>query len=252
MSSSWKGSVFFSDRVFAYLGAVGVTNLHVHHAVQIALARGGSKLEMVDRAGSAEVGSAFVIPADTHHAIRAPCPWALLLYVDPESDVGASLQSLVGASGSLGWRTAAQGLPSVGLDDPRDLRRATERLLLAFEKAKPVGATSALHPAIRDALELLPSLVRAGSVRARDIARRVGMSESRLMHLFREQIGMPLRPYVRWLRLKVAAEQVRRGANLTEAAHAAGFTDSAHLSNVFHATFGLTPSEIARGTDWVE
>ena len=101
-------------------------------------------------------------------------------------------------------------------------------------------------------MRLLPMLVQNGDPRVQHVARQVGLSESRLMHLFREQIGIPLRPYARWLRLRLAADEVRRGANLTQAAHAAGFTDSSHLSNVFHDTFGLTPSEIARSVTWVE
>lgn len=33
-----------------------------------------------------------------------------------------------------------------------------------------------------------------------------------------------------------------RGAGLTEAAHRAGFADSAHLSRTFRAMFGVAPS----------
>ena len=33
-----------------------------------------------------------------------------------------------------------------------------------------------------------------------------------------------------------------RGSSLTEAAHEAGFADSAHLSRTFRATFGIAPS----------
>jgi AraC-like DNA-binding protein len=34
------------------------------------------------------------------------------------------------------------------------------------------------------------------------------------------------------------------GANLTEAAHSAGFSSSAHLSTSFRRMFGVSPSEI--------
>jgi AraC-like DNA-binding protein len=55
---------------------------------------------------------------------------------------------------------------------------------------------------------------------------------------------MPLRPYLRWLRLQQALSGIARGANLTEAAHAAGFSDSAHLSRSFRSTFGIAPSAL--------
>lgn len=57
---------------------------------------------------------------------------------------------------------------------------------------------------------------------------------------------MPFRRYVLWLRLRRAVREVAAGANLTEAAVSAGFSDSAHLSRVFRATFGLPPSALLR------
>jgi AraC family transcriptional regulator len=74
------------------------------------------------------------------------------------------------------------------------------------------------------------------------VAKAVRRSPSRLAHRFREATGLPLRRYVLWSRLRAAAEEAMRGASLTEAAHRAGFADSAHLSRTFRAMFGVTPS----------
>lgn len=38
--------------------------------------------------------------------------------------------------------------------------------------------------------------------------------------------------------------EVRDGRDLTSAAAASGFADSAHFSRVFRGMFGLTPSEV--------
>ena len=65
---------------------------------------------------------------------------------------------------------------------------------------------------------------------------------------------MPFRRYVLWMRLRLAAQEVSAGANLTRAAISAGFADSAHLSRVFRQTFGLPPSALLGmtvvGADW--
>jgi AraC-like DNA-binding protein len=61
------------------------------------------------------------------------------------------------------------------------------------------------------------------------------------MHLFRAGTGLPLRRYALLLRLRAALAVALRGATLTEAAHAAGFSDSAHLSRTFREHFGLPP-----------
>ncbi len=45
-----------------------------------------------------------------------------------------------------------------------------------------------------------------------------------------------------WARIKRAVRATQRGANATEAALDAGFSDSAHLSRTFRAMFGLPPS----------
>ncbi|WP_235214942.1 helix-turn-helix domain-containing protein [Rhodococcus opacus] len=100
------------------------------------------------------------------------------------------------------------------------------------------------------ALELLPALVASGPVHTRDVARRVGLSASRLTHLFGAQVGLPLRRYVLWLRLTLAVTEVAAGADLTAAAHGAGFSDSAHLSRTCREIFGLPPSVLSRNVHW--
>jgi len=72
-----------------------------------------------------------------------------------------------------------------------------------------------------------------------DAAAFVSLSPGRTRHLFVEQTGLPFRTYLLWLRLQRAVERFASGASLTEAAHAAGFADSAHLSRTFRRMFGI-------------
>ncbi|WP_405182572.1 helix-turn-helix domain-containing protein [Nocardia sp. NBC_01377] len=50
-----------------------------------------------------------------------------------------------------------------------------------------------------------------------------------------------LRRYILWLRLSRAIAHTAAGHNLTESAHAAGFSDSAHLTRTCRAAFGMPP-----------
>jgi methylphosphotriester-DNA--protein-cysteine methyltransferase len=43
-----------------------------------------------------------------------------------------------------------------------------------------------------------------------------------------KEVRIPLRPYLRWLKLERAASAIADGAMLSEAAYAAGFADAAH------------------------
>jgi AraC-like DNA-binding protein len=65
------------------------------------------------------------------------------------------------------------------------------------------------------------------------------------MHAFTESVGVPVRPYILWLRLQRAACDLKDGASVTSAAHRAGFSDAAHLTRTFRRMLGVTPSDLA-------
>jgi len=75
-----------------------------------------------------------------------------------------------------------------------------------------------------------------------DLAIELGLSYDRMSHLFTDAIGLPFRSYRLWRKVRRANLLLWSGKSLTEAAHSAGFTDSAHLSRTFQNTFGRPPS----------
>lgn len=101
------------------------------------------------------------------------------------------------------------------------------------------------HPSLRRAVEILPDLL-AGPVKITDVACAVSLSPDRLGRLFAREFGLSFPAYVRWLRLIRAFEVARAGASLTDAANAAGFTDSSHANRAFHEMFGLGPAVARR------
>jgi AraC-like DNA-binding protein len=100
-----------------------------------------------------------------------------------------------------------------------------------------------LDPRIREVLGRLKT-EEPDTVSVPELARGVGLSADRFMHLFKENMGLPVRKYLLWLKLQRAARAMKSGANLTRAAHEAGFSDSAHLSRTFKDMFGLSPSRV--------
>jgi transcriptional regulator GlxA family with amidase domain len=57
-------------------------------------------------------------------------------------------------------------------------------------------------------------------------------------------VGIPLRPYLAWLRVQRAAIDIVCGNSLGEAALAAGFSDAAHMSRTFRRMLGIAPSSL--------
>jgi len=95
-------------------------------------------------------------------------------------------------------------------------------------------------PAGEVALPYRPHL--DGSVQR--LAAEVALSPSRFSHRMRALVGMPVRPYLRWLRLRRAFTLAANGASLTQAPQDAGFADAAHLTRTVRRHFGVAPSDI--------
>jgi methylphosphotriester-DNA--protein-cysteine methyltransferase len=88
-------------------------------------------------------------------------------------------------------------------------------------------------------------LLRNRSAAIPDIAAAVDLSPQRLRALARGQLGMPLARWRVWSRLRRAAEAMRDGASVADAAVTAGFSDQAHLSRQMRDMMGLTPAAVA-------
>ena len=79
-----------------------------------------------------------------------------------------------------------------------------------------------------------------------EIAANVALSESRFSHLFTSQVGVPVRRYLLWLRLRKAIHLLANGTSLTDTAHEAGFADSAHFTRTFRQMLGIAPSSLIK------
>jgi AraC-like DNA-binding protein len=84
----------------------------------------------------------------------------------------------------------------------------------------------------------------AATVSSLELAAEVGLSESRFLHLFRDELGTSLRRYRIWTRLTQAGTAIAAGSSLTEAAMKAGFASPSHLADRFKTTFGLSASQL--------
>ena len=98
-----------------------------------------------------------------------------------------------------------------------------------------------VDPRLLQALELMES----DDLTVPELAQRVDLSGSRLTHLMTDSLGIPPRTWRTWFRLQHAIRHaVFGGANLTQAAHAAGFSDSAHFTRTCKRLMGVRPAKM--------
>lgn len=106
--------------------------------------------------------------------------------------------------------------------------------------------TSGFDPRIEETLYLLAQRMHE-TVRVEDLAHSVGLSASRLSHLFKENTGESIVESLNRMRIKQAAlllAHTNRNAN--EAALKVGFQNYNHFTRQFRKYIGLTPSEFCK------
>jgi AraC-like DNA-binding protein len=222
--------------------------LHAHHAMHLILAGAGT-LRVRSGGDRAWRCCAGVLTApDAPHAVDARGVEVLLVFIDPESEAGRTLRAaapgaLLELSPMQRDRLAGTGPAEImGPGGPVFCGRILETL------GAPTAPSSPVHPRVRRLLRLLATMPVRGAVPVEELARAAGLSPGRLMHAFEASIGIPIRPYLLWLKLQRAGAAIAGGASLSVAAHAAGFADSAHMARTFRRMMGAAPSEIRRAT----
>lgn len=215
-----------------YVGPVEPGRSHRHQAAQLVWAPLGS-LCLEGAWGELNTPGHF-LPAGVMHRLTATHA-VRMVFLDPTMPAMASPH---GASSAVAL-TAAQA-------------EFLEHDLMLWLRAREDGCPKSPKPqpqaadADRRWQTTLAWMERAldGPVRVEDAAKAVALSTSRFMHWFVDTTGLPFRAYVRWLRVQHAIRSLSDGSSLTEAAHLAGFADSAHLSRSFVATFGVRPGSL--------
>lgn len=210
-----KARLILCRGCMAYLGPVSDNQPHSHHAGML-VQSAGTPFLLHDARGRRRLHEAVVAPDALHALDSLGAPVRVLLFepvVLPPAD-------LPGASSAP------------GLDCPRIL------LGLQPDETAPPDAR----------IERLKALARTtdGTARLNALAGRIGLSPSRTTHLFTRCEGIPFKRWLLWDRLLRTVDRLAAGDDLTTAAHAAGFADSAHFSRSFRAHFGLTASHVFR------
>jgi AraC-like DNA-binding protein len=233
----WSGCLALGPWWVLYTGAFGPTAEHRHHAAQVLVSPSPVAVALD---AEVVVATMIVVPADVPHRIVEGSANGTVMFVDGDTQ----------RRGTLAVGAAPPPLATLGFDAVRTTY--PEAAATAEALSASIGASAAprdsLSPAIDGSIRLLDGEL---TVRAADLAARVGLSASEFSRRFSREVGLPFRSYRKWRRLLLAIEALAGGANLTVAAHAAGFADSAHLTRTFKAMFGIAPSDLTATSRWL-
>lgn len=240
---SWEGGCMLIGR------ATDVTPMHAHYAIQIGIgSEQGIRFRPDERVAWTEYPAAIIPSRQPHMMDATHVTYDAVLFVEPETPAGRALAEryLGGGIAPLTsesvrktgddlfstWQTHGNAEPTVN---------AAQRLIDTL--AQGVRTEVVSDERILRATAYIKSHLTA-PLTLEEVAKEACLSPSRFRHLFVEQTGTALRPYVLWRRFLLAWEIVMRGGSLSNAAHSAGFADAAHLTRTSHRMFGFPPSAL--------
>jgi AraC-like DNA-binding protein len=228
------------------------SKLHAHHCWHLIVPLDTPVQVRETARGPGRRAPALLTRPDVPHAVDARGAHVVIVFVEPESEIGERLNAATAGEALAVFDDLEAGrlrevLSSV-LRAPAETSISAAFSLLGVDASRP----AVRHPAIRRVLRFVRSAAPEAALSLDALAEVARLSPGRFMHAFTKEVGIPLRPYLRWLKLERAASAIAGGAMLSEAAHAAGFADAAHMTRTFKGMLGVTPSELRRRSQSVQ
>jgi AraC family transcriptional regulator len=238
---AWDGGVLLIGR------ANRVIPLHSHQAIQVVFGYSGP---VGLRTSEEEAWTAYplgIVASRQPHSMDATAAsYNAVIFVEPETAIGRGLTERYLTEGvasveDAAVRTIGAELFStwLGGTSKEHLIAGATRVVAAL--ARGITPATVTDERILRATEYIRSHL-TGNVGLEEVASQVFLSPGRFRHLFVEETGMGLRPYVLWRRFILAWDLLTKGESISTAAHRAGFADAAHFTRTSNQMFGFPPS----------
>ena len=236
-----KGSaIFFSSCV---------TPFHSHNHIQLVFDT-QNNFKFRTKGQPWETHKSLIIKENTVHQLDTNQSVQLIIYVDPASNLGQTLQKEWLADQEVRrmditvFRLVNPYELQLTLLKPEgaSLKNLVEKMLTrlcGYAQADPVDPRVAK---VEDTISSsFPSEITIAS-----LANMIHLSESRLRSLFRKTSGMSLYRYMLWHKIRYATNQIMSGNAVNDAAMDAGFTDSSHFHKTMVKIYGMSPSSFLK------
>ncbi len=231
------------------------TSPHSHTAAQVIVALSGKLQVRMSPKASYSAYDAVIIPPNVNHHIISSGSMEIMIWFDPATVAARAIRLLSSSELIPLFRSDDVPISQLVLsshlktcDDAIKLSQTiTQAILPEYKTVKPIDER------IESTLSAFQDSALLGQPHPLEyLARAVNLSEGRLRHLFRQELGVTIQQYWIGHRLLVAIRRFNGCESLTKIAHEAGFADLAHFSHAFRASFGITPSLAAKDSRSVQ
>lgn len=250
-----RSVIYLGTRFILYLGKILDNTQHEHHYIQLTIALENQfDLEIMDNNQSYK---GVIINSDYNHKLNGENCNKLLVLISPESEEGIRIKEILLKEQSL-YLVREEEIDHIRelikdflslIEEERNVEELYENIMRTF--IKDIRINRNLDSRVQYLIDFMRNSEEL-NIPVKHMAKLVYLSESRLIHLFKEEIGIPIRQYILWIRIQKALRLMYNNYNLTEAAYSSGFSDSAHLSRTFRRMFGFSITEVIKNSKFIQ
>jgi AraC family transcriptional regulator len=252
-----KSQLFLWNGRGLYTGCGLDSDMHKHTAIQLGFSLGEPFQISYLHKKTYDACYNFLIKPGIPHKISAADTLAIILWIEPESNLGRQLIR-VPSNHIFDKLAIAQIMQLNVLDNSLNCEQASLLFDQLIDHILPISSETNVFPEALDerVLKIIGYIkeerasTRTASIT--QLAERASLSPSRLRHTFNQQMAISLKQYILWYRLLNSLEIVLQTHSLTQAAHESGFADAAHMSRTFRQTFGFKPSQILKNSHFIQ
>lgn len=127
--------------------------------------------------------------------------------------------------------------------------------VLLFEIGQFGTAVSPMEPDRRNYIRVVAEYISdhyREKLVAEELARRFGVSRTKLLTDFKQNMPFSLGNYIMRERITHAKRYLKEGRSITETAELCGFSSDTHLRYCFHTIMGMTPSEYRKNGERIK
>ena len=183
----------------------------------------------------------ILVNKNVKHSFKADNRVCFTIIIEPVSDLGLALDALLAGRDSYNVDDSkADNIIEkvIRLKDQPDKETYSDLMVAVYDCFDITPMNKQLDERIVAFLEMLKHC-SCDDHSIEEYADKLCLSESRLSHLFSEQVGVSIKKYLILHQLERAFEEILQGESITKAAMDAGFDSPSHFAAVVKSLMGL-------------
>lgn len=234
--------IIFRKSYIVIIPSFGKTDTHKHPLVHLFFGRNGCR---ITAKGKEIQGNIILLDSNVRHIVNDNNGCDFFLLIDPTSVIAEQLQQ----------KYMQESYYAEIFDNTINLTEnlfdlSDDEIIAAAENMLSALGVKADETSDKDErIEQIVSKVISGewlNYSVKEIAEAVFLSESRLTHLFKEQVGISPKSYILIRKMERVYKFVTSGGKITQAAQEAGFSSSAHLAYTCKTLTGVSITDVLK------